>query len=141
MSIVPKNIIIENQYTLGGEFLEKNTSKLYQGYYCIVKTKYYTEKTYLSTSVELVKIPEKTPTTSSFNSNFPDNRFGERFFAKKLNFTPILIREVNKESYSKLLLDPFYQTITIKGTEIFSGSKILDQADKQMPGLKSFLVG
>lgn len=141
MSIVPKNSIIENQYTLGSEFSEKNTGRVYQGYYCIVENKYYTGKTYTNTSVELIKIVAQTPTTSSFNSVFPDNRFGERYFAKKLNSNPILIREVSKESFAVLSSNPIYQTISIAGTEIFSGSKILDQANQQMLGLKTFLIG
>ena len=141
MSIVPGGSIVENQYTLGSELSEKNTGKVYQGYYCIIGNKYYTGKTYTNVSIELVKIIIQSTTTSSFNSNFPNNRFGERYFAKKVNFNPVLIREINKESFTVLSSDPFYQTLSINGVEIFSGSKALDKADKQMPGLKTFLVG
>ena len=141
MSIVPKNSIIENQYTLGSEFSKKNVGGVYQGYYCIVGNKYYTGRTYTNTSIELVKIVAPNPITSSFNSSFPNNRFDERYFAKKINFNPILIREINKESFITLSSDPFYQTLSINGIEIFSGSKALDQANQQMPGLKAFILG
>lgn len=142
MSLVPKNSIIENQYTLGGELSLSLTGKPYQGYYCIVENKYYTGKTYTSDSVELVKKSLVTRTSNTFNS-IPSSigKFDKRYFAKKINVNPILIREINEQTYSNLVTDPFYQTIIIEGTEIYPGSPVLDQANQQMPGLKAFLVG
>lgn len=144
MSVVPKNLITENQYTRGSELFELNTGKSYQGFYCIVENKYYTGKTYLSNSIELVK---KQPNSianppASFNGiSSNNNTFAKRYFAKKLNVNPILIREINAETYFVLSKDPLYQTVILEGTNIFPGSKTLDDADKKMVGLKTFLLG
>lgn len=142
MSIIPRNLIVENQYTYGGEFFELSTGKSYKGYYCIVQEdKYYTGKTYISTSIELVKTKPTISTDAKVNSSFPDNRFGVRYFSKKINNNPILIKEINKDTYNQLLNNPFYQVLSIDGTQIFSGSRILDEANKKMVGLKTFLLG
>ena len=144
MSIIPRNLIVENQYTYGGELFDKNTGKSYKGYYCIVQeNKYYTGKTYLSTSQELVKSPPSISTTTETKiaSSFPNDRFGKRYFTKKVTTNPIIIKEINKDTYTQLVNNPFYQTIAIDGTKIFSGSKTLDEAEKKMPGIKAFLLG
>jgi len=144
MSVVPKNIITEDQYTRGGELFKLNTGEPYQGFYCIIGNKYYTGKTYLSTSVELIKRQPNSianPPASFKGINSTNNTFGKRYFAKKLNVNPLLIREINVETYSKLNKDPLYQTVVLDGTQIFSGSKILDEAEKKMVGIKAFLLG
>jgi len=142
MSLIPKNSIIENQYTLGGELFSTSTGKPYQGYYCVIENKYYTGKTYTSNSTELIKKQLTPNTTNTFNS-VPSSigKFGKRYFAKKVNVNPILIREINEQTYSNLVTDPFYQTLMIEGIEIYPGSPTLDQANQQMPGLKAFLIG
>jgi len=144
MSIIPKNIITEDQYTRGGELFKLNTGEPYQGFYCIIGNKYYTGKTYLSTSAELIKKQPSSianPPSSFKGINSTNNTFEKRYFAKKLNINPFLIREINAETYLMLSKDPLYQTVVLDGVQIFSGSKSLDEAEKKMTGIKSFLLG
>ena len=138
--MVPSNNILNNQYTRGGEFYYKSTGNLYQGYYCVVQdNKYYTGKTYTKISKELIKIPPVNPTGSVPTSISPTkNVSGTRYFIRKVNVFPIAIKEVSKETYDQTI-DPFYNKLSINGSQIYSGSKLLDEAEKKMPGLKLFL--
>lgn len=135
---VPKNQILENQYTRGGEFYTSSDGKNYQGYYCIISsTKFFTGKTYDSTSKPLTKrieIPSVANPTS-----LPKQVLATRFFIRKVNVQPIIIKEVNEDTYESLQNDPIYQTTYI-GT--YNGNnQTPDQAEKQIQGIKTFLLG
>ena len=67
-----------------------------------------------------------------------DKGYSIRYFYKKINVTPLIIKETNKENYDLLVNDPLYQVISIRWT-IIPENLNLDQAEQQMPGLKSFL--
>ena len=58
---IPSNIITENQYTAGKEYMYLTTYKEYIGYYYIINDKYFTGKTYNSnsSSFELIKIEKE----------------------------------------------------------------------------------
>jgi hypothetical protein len=160
---VPANLIKTN-YTAGKEYMYLFSYKEYQGYYYEINNKFYVGKTYNSNSKELVKIELKNINTlltqastyvyglvsgikssqlssPKFNS-FPktdldtDTEGDETYYTKKLNVNPTIIKQINKETFDKLKQDPFYQVISLKPDR-----SNLDQADKQMPGLKSFLLG
>jgi hypothetical protein len=132
--MIPADKILTNQYTRGNEYVLVSTGKYYQGYYCVVTdTKYYTGKTYDNQSKELLKsvlIPKKPNPPS-----LPPQSTSIRYFIKKINVFPIIIKEVSEQTYSSYLNDPFYQTIAIGSNEN------LDQAEVKMPGIKTFLLG
>ncbi len=136
--MIPLNKIQPNKYTRGGEFYISSTGKDYQGYYCIVlDTKYYTGKTYDSNSQELIK---RTTSKSLLSyTGLPFQNTPIRYFIKSLNNS--IIKEVDFQTYSLAISDVLYQTISLNSDFIFLGSVILDQADKQMPGLKTWLLG
>jgi hypothetical protein len=163
---IPANTITENQYTIGNEFMYLATNKEYQGYYYIFNDRYFTGKTYNSntSSLELIFIKEKNTnlfltqastyiygvilgkasknlSSPKFNSIIKsdldtDQEGVETYYAKKLNTNPILIKQISKETFQSLKSDPFYQVISIN-----SDYSNLDEADKQMLGIKAFLRG
>ena len=163
---IPANTITENQYTIGSEFMYLATNKEYQGYYYIFNDRYFTGKTYNSNtnSLELISIKEKNTnlfltqastyiygailgkasknlSSPKFNSIIKsdldtDQEGVETYYAKKLNTSPILIKQISKETFQSLKSDPFYQVISIN-----SDYSNLDEADKQMFGIKAFLRG
>ena len=137
--MIPADKILENQYTRGNEYIDNN-GKYYQGYYCVVlSTKYYTGKTYTLQSVELSKIESTQPI--SIPTSLPPQTTATRYFLKKINQHPIIIKEVDEMTYNIYQGDPFYQLVAVQvpGSDFNMNSKALDDADKQMPGLKIFL--
>ena len=162
---IPSNIISTSQYTSGKEFMYVSSYKEYIGYYYILNDRYFTGKEYNITSLELIKINlqntnillTQSPTyiygllsgvniiknnvkasnLITTNKDY-EQGFRIRYFVKQLNVTPILIKEVNKETFEKLQTDPFYQTIQIKDYFTFTEEE-LNLLDKRMPGLKVFL--
>jgi len=162
---IPSNIIKENQYTIGKEYMYLSSYKEYQGYYYEINNKFYAGKTFNENASELIKIlsPGKInilltqPSTYVFGKlsnikiintpfssivNKVDLSARTRYFAKKLNNNPILIREVDKNNFYALLNDPIYQTISLDFPEggYFGTPSDLDEAEKQMPGIKTFIL-
>ena len=162
---VPKNIIQTGKYTSGGEFVEELSNKPYQGHYYELNGSLYTGKEY---SVDAVKIIKKqnqnqlynststamfsfmsgitsqqlsVPPINSINNNVL-NGYGiqppsTQFFAQKININPIIIKEVDEKSYTSLQGTPLYKTTFIGS---YNGvNQNIDQAEAQMPGLKTFL--
>jgi len=163
---IPQNIITENQYTAGKEFMYITTYKEYIGYYYIASDRYFTGKTYNSnsSSFELIKIEKentnllltqastyvygllsknsiKNLSLPKFNSlpksNLDIDQEGvETYYAKQLNVTPILIKQINKDTFNSLQSNSFYEVVSINPS--YSN---LDEAEKKMPGIKAFLRG
>ena len=160
---VPSNII-EIKYTPGNDFVFSLNYKYYQGYYYELNGKIFAGKEFNANSPELIK-----PNSNNVNTLLTDSKtyvYGfiskvkssqlssprfisipkvdldidtegdETYYAKKLNVNPTIIKQINKETFDELKQDPFYQVISLKPDR-----SNLDQADKQMPGLKSFLLG
>lgn len=159
---IPANII-EIKYTSGNDFVFSLNYKYYQGYYYELNDKIFAGKKFNANSPELIKSNNNTNTlltdsktyvygfiskikssqlsSPKFNSFSKtdldiDTEGDETYYTKKLNINPIIIKQINKETFDKLKQDPFHQTISLKPDR-----SDLDQADKQMPGLKSFLLG
>ena len=162
---IPSNIIQTGKYTSGGEFVEKLTNKPYQGYYYELNDSLYTGKEYNGNAIEIIKIKEsnslfnnlKTVLFSTIsgissqslssviikgnptaNDGIPHG-VNLSFYSKQLNFTPILIKSINENTYISLQKNAIYQTIYIgdyKGNIITA-----DQAYSQMVGLETFLQG
>lgn len=142
--MVPSDKILENQYTKGNEFID-STGKDYQGYYCVVAgNKYYTGKTYNIKSKILspILITPQLPSPTSL----PPQNTSTRYFLKKINEFPISIKEVDELTYNTYKISPLYQSAMIKMLNIDNrvytviiDDESLNQAEAQMPGLKTFL--
>ena len=165
--IIPSNIIENNLYTIGGEFINKDTYKDYQGYYYELNNRFYIGKEFNPNSIELIKkdssevnpllanpktatygkltgikIQQNKPKPVPFSPTVDDFQQGYqiRYFAKKLNITPILIREINQTDFYKLSNDPLYQTLEVKYYFDISDQQIAD-LNKKMPGLGAYIRG
>lgn len=154
--IIPSNII-QKKYTSGGEFVSKQTNIVYKGYYYILNNTYYAGKEYAPNSPEIIKISQynkllnnqetaiysaitgltsdqlKEPT--DLISTYDEKELTRYFYKKVTDVNPIIIKETNKETYDRLKNNPSYQTT------FFNNIKKLDEAEKEMPGLKLFLRG
>jgi hypothetical protein len=161
---IPANIIIKNQYTVGKEYMYVSSYKEYQGYYYEMNNKFFAGKTFSENSLELIRISSdnvntlltqpstyvygliskkssKELSSPKFNSIIKSNldtdqEAVETYYAKKLNVNPTLIKQISKETFQSLASDPFYQVISIAPD--YSN---LDEAEKQMPGIKTFVRG
>jgi len=156
---IPKNIIQTGKYTSGGEFYTKENQLPYKGYYYILNDSYYIGKEYSEKAPEIIKIEQantmlfrgstaifsvisgitsqmlKPPKVTSVQSNVESNSISERYFSSQINVKPTLIKEINKDTYDSLQENPLYQTTFIGPTQS------IDQAEKQLLGLKTFLLG
>jgi hypothetical protein len=169
---IPLNQIKSNQYTSGGELVEKTSFKEYKGYYYVIGDKYFSGKEYNPKAIELVKSSPQTSKVSSFSGDtlkyfysappaiqnmiskpqvvngintsasptISENKVTNRYFIKKQNVTPVLIKEVNEDTFNNTT-DPIYIKIALKydPTQGFNKEQV-DYIDKyQMPGLKTYL--
>jgi hypothetical protein len=156
---VPKNRIKEGKYTSGGELMDVSTNTPYKGYYYEMNGMQYAGKTFDPKAIKLSPIKDRNKlfnnastaifslisgiTSQAISStsvsgkpiNISDSPYIVKYYAKKLNVQPIVIREIDENTYKSLQTDPLYQTT-------FVGDKQnVDQAEKQMPGIKAFLQG
>ena len=152
---IPKSRILENQYT-NGTGIGKNLalrfvrSKIpYIGFYCIVNgTKYFSGKTYVedtSRPLEKYSILQTAATLATgagvvatqANSLLSSTANTVRYFYKDLTSKEIKIKEIDKTTYDKLSdqNSPSYQVISFN-----SATQTLEDVNKQMPGLREFLV-
>ena len=149
---IPKNRIVENQYT-NGTGIGKNIalrftkSKIpYIGFYSVINgNKYFTGKTYTSTSKSLEKYNILAAATAAVvaagtvatKAHSLLNAPSVRYFYKDLTVTDISIKEIDKNAYNQLTGNnsPNYQVISYN-----SAIQTIDQANQQMPGLRVFLA-
>jgi hypothetical protein len=167
---IPSNQIKFN-YTAGGEYILKDTYRDYQGYYYETNGKTFAGKEFNQYAPELEKIQIKEGNNRRFNpllasaatfiygkiSKFKIDTYipvsiggrakleeTTRYFIKKINNNPILIKEINEEDFKKLQIqpNPIYQTISILFPEggYFANQKSLDDAEIKMPGIKDFIL-
>ena len=164
---VPQNQIVTSKYTAGGEYLVEDTYRNYQGYYYEYNDATYAGKEFNIKSPVLIKkgsddvnkllLNPKTaqyaaisgikindgkihslPKSHTTNSDKGGELF-LTFYYKKRNEEPTIIRVIDEQSYLSLQNNPVYQT-TYTGT--YQGKpKSIDEADKEVPGLKIFLLG
>ena len=160
---VPSNII-EIKYTPGNDFVFSLNYKYYQGYYYELNGKTFAGKEFNADAPELVRSNNNNVNTLLTNSKTYIYGFlskvklnnvspssiiskgnisgGMRYFSKKNNTNPILIREITEETFKQYQNDPFYQVISIEFPEggYFGNQKSLDEAEKKMPGIKTFIL-
>jgi hypothetical protein len=157
---IPANIIVENKYTQGNEYIEEKTNKNYQGYYYELNGLLYAGKSYSDNALKIIPITDRNKMLTqglsvatfsvvsgitsqdleqqpvpSIYVNTESDLVPVRYFSSQVNIQPKIIKEISKETYDSLKTNSLYQTTFIGPTQS------IDQADKQMPGLKSFLLG
>lgn len=160
---IPSNLI-KYDYTIGGEFVYASNQKDYQGHYYFLGNKYYVGREFRVNAPELYKktspeyntllenpalktyslISGKTSQTLASPKYIPiakldldtDQEIIETYYAKKINIIPPFIKQIDKKAYLDLQKDPFYQVVSLN-----SDYSNLEEAEKQMPGLKAFLYG
>jgi hypothetical protein len=159
---IPANIIKYN-YTSGNEYAYVSNYKYYQGYYYELNNKFFAGKEFNTNSLELIKttsnnnintlltqastyvyglISKKSSqqlSSPKFNSLSKsdldtDQELIETYYAKKININPIIIKQIDKKTFEELKKDLFYQITSLKPDR-----SNLEEAEKQMPGLKAFL--
>jgi hypothetical protein len=157
---VPQNKIIV-KYTSSGEYVVKDTNKKYTGYYYDLNGVTYAGKEYNAKNPILIKITSEnynsllsniktalygvisnvgipnTPKITSAYSNPADSAI--RYFIKKINVTPILIKEVTKDTFTSIKINPLYQTLEVNYRPNLP-EVTLNELDKKMPGIKDFLL-
>jgi hypothetical protein len=151
---IPKNRILENQYT-NGTGIGKNIalrftkSKIpYIGFYNVINgTKYFTGKLYTETSKPLEKynilataakvVAAAGSVATQANSLLGPKASTVRYFYKDLTSKDVIIKEIDKDAYNKLQSSASlsYQVISFNPK-----TQTLDEVNKQMPGLREFLV-
>jgi hypothetical protein len=149
---IPKSRILENQYT-NGTGIGKNLalrfvrSKIpYIGYYVVINgNKYFTGRAYSDKSKPLEKynilaaaaFVVAAAGSIATKANSLSSKNVVRYFYKDLTVKDISIKEIDKAAYDKLAgtLSPNYQVISYN-----SATQSLEEVDKQMPGLRAFLV-
>jgi hypothetical protein len=136
---IPKNIIRENQYTIGNEFIYENSYKEYQGYYYELNNKFFAGKEFNVNAPILIKKNSNevnklllNPKTSeyaklsnnkiknykSFSFYFipteQDAKEGQtiRYFCQQVNTK--LIKEINKKDYQDIFSNSLFITVGIK---------------------------
>jgi hypothetical protein len=151
---IPKNKIVENQYT-NGTGIGKNLalrfvrSRIpYVGFYNIVNgSKYFTGKTYTEESRPLEKyniiqaasnaIATAGSVATQVNSLLGPKAESTRYFYKDLTVKDIKIKEIDQKTFNTLSQrnDSSFQVIPFN-----SKTQTLNDVNKQMPGLREFLV-
>jgi hypothetical protein len=160
---IPRNIIIEAKYTQGKEYMTINTYKEYQGYYYELNDRIFAGKefdifapelmrfssnkfnplltqlsTYAYAALSGIKLNNTIPPFIIAGKSGKDG--GLRYFYKKINVTPIIIKETNEETYKNLNNNPLYQFVTVLYDDFnVPDQNSLNQAEKIMPGISLFV--
>mgnify|MGYP003345914726 CR=1 FL=1 len=164
---VPSNIIIKGKYTAGNEFVDPNTNDPYIGYYYQINENFFQGKVFSINAPQIIRKQDSNklldnPSTKIYSqlkgitsqqlespeyAHLPypplvGNEYNGpvivRYFVKKINVFPIIIREVDRLAFQRLTNDPLYQTLSVSSVDI---NNRIDELDKTMPGLKAFLIG
>lgn len=155
---IPKNKIIQNKYTSGGEYVTDKEYKEYKGYYYELNNKVYAGKEFNISASVLIKADSKeinrlitNPLTSLYGAVYggriPQSDItsvpftGEekiRYFIKKINVVPSVIKEISGDNFQQVKTDPLYQSIEVNFKYSMTDAE-LDNLDKQMPGIKAYL--
>lgn len=163
---IPNNIIITNKYTAGDEFVDPNTNKSYQGYYYELNGLFFKGQIFNMNAPRIIKKQNQNtllnnPSTEAYSRisgitsqkmsspSFKSIPFSPlkdttlyntlRYFAKQINSNPILIKEIDANTFTNLsrTSTPSYQVIAIRESDLVDPQYV----EKQMSGLSSFLLG
>jgi hypothetical protein len=152
---IPANTI-EIKYTSGNEFVYSFNYKFYQGYYYTFNDKFFAGKEFNANAPELVRSnsPEintsltnpKTYIYGSLSNIKPNNQKPASFIYKyesdvryfTYSITNKVIKEISKETYDKFKDDPYYISVILNYKGGFNDIQ-LDEAEKKIPGIKTFV--
>jgi hypothetical protein len=160
---IPKNQTVESKYTSGKEYMFVSTQNEYKGYYYEMNGKIFAGEKFKPGDPEIIKIKSdkynmllgnaatylyglvsKVKLNNvKFNSlpklddsdldTFSDiTEVTDKYYVKKVNSN--IIKQIDKETFLKLQSNPLYITISIK-----PDNSNIEEAEKQMPGIKAFL--
>lgn len=138
---IPLNKIQDNKHTNDKVLLRYTSTKIkYEGFYNIINgNKYFTGKIYTSESkpLELYSSAQNDIMSSPVKESSYLTGNTIRYFYKDLTSKNILIKEIDKSAYENLSINKSinYQVISYN-----QSSQSLNDVNKQMSGLKEFLV-
>ena len=156
---VPANLITKTSYTSGGEYAYALNYKIYQGYYYELNNKYFAGKEFNINAPELIKVANNSNintlltqastylygklSKTKLNNQKPTSFFYKyegnvRYYLAKSNVNPLVIKEVNKETFEQFKNDPIYLSVFLSYNGGFN-NKELDEAETKIPGIKTFV--
>lgn len=155
---VPANIISENLYTIGKEFVFADSYKEYQGYYYEISDKFFAGREFNTNAPRLLKLNSDeinslrlNPQTSTYASlkrtRIPSSKIpsipleltaGIKYLAKQANLTPIRIIFTTEKTYLESAKHPEFIFTAISFEPEF-GFKITDENRKAIPEIDIFL--
>lgn len=164
---VPQNIITTGKYTIGKEFIDKNTHKPYQGYYYELNNKYFIGKEFNNNAPEIIKLSsdnvnklllndkiktygslskiklsstkiKSQPEGGSYTIQHSKGENEESIFFYCKKYNEAAIKKIDEETYNLLQKDNLFAT-TFVGTYNNVIQNIND-AEKQIPGVKDWIT-
>lgn len=155
---IPTNMI-SSKYTSGKEYMYAASQKEYQGHYYEANNKTFAGKSFDAKAPELIKIQSKDVNTLltrsatylfgtlsklKLNNKKPSSFLYKggniRYFLKQINVNPILIKEVDKNTFNQFKTNSFYIGVELQyDPKIGFNDNDVEAADKKMIGLKEFL--
>lgn len=155
---VPANIISENLYTIGKEFVFADSYKEYQGYYYEISDKFFAGREFNTNAPRLLKLNSDeinslrlNPQTSTYASlkrtRIPSSKIpsipleltaGIKYLAKQANLTPIRIIFTTEKTYLESAKYPEFIFTAISFEPEF-GFEITDENRKAIPEIDIFL--
>jgi hypothetical protein len=154
---VPANTI-EVKYTSGNELVYNFNYKYYQGYYYEFNDRLFAGKEFNINALELIKADSKEVNTSLTNPKTflygtlskikPNNskptsiiykyNSSIRYFLAHVVNKPLIIKEVNKETYNSFQNNSYYISVALTFDGGFNNIE-LEEAEIKMPGIKTFV--
>jgi hypothetical protein len=156
---VPANIISENLYTIGKEFVFADSYKEYQGYYYEISDKFFAGREFNTNAPRLLKLNsdeinslrlnsqtstyaslKRTRISSSKIPSIPlELTAGIKYLAKQANLTPIRIIFTTEKTYREADKHPEFIFVAIDFEPEF-GFKITNEDRKAIPEIDTFLA-
>lgn len=155
MIVIPKNIIVESKYTSGGKYFVQSTSKPYSGFYFTINERAYTGKKPTNSSQLLIEgsslllktaiafgVTKLTSVIFQPKDHINTTDKVPRYFAKRLNTTPILILEIDKKAYDDVINYQLnYQLLHLDWNILGDNINEIEKADLTFVGIKQYLLG
>jgi hypothetical protein len=165
---IPKNQIITGKYTTGKEYVILSSHAPYQGYYYELNGRTFAGKEFNPKAPEIIRMTSgkfnpllENPATATYAKiskikldnteirhyssqiEVEQNEIITQYFARNITQNdPIIIRQIDRETFNKLQSNPLYQKTSIDcytGTDFLYSKTDLDRAEKELPYIKTFL--
>lgn len=156
---IPSNLISENLYTIGKEFIYADSYKEYQGYYYETSNKFFAGRFFDinaprllklgSSEIDSLKLNPKTSVYANLNkTRIPTNKIdsiplelvsGEKYVAKRINSNPIKIIFTTFKTWKERNKYPEYTIISIYFDAEF-GFNVTPENIKAIPEIEMFLA-